>query len=79
MIWAYTQSRPFKAELKGYSEKIQQIVDGLPAQVNAPQVDLKELQQSLVNSGTIFSVYDNYISRLEEKENTIKTNLKNYD
>jgi hypothetical protein len=79
VIWAYTQSRPFKAELKGYSEKIQQIVDRLPAQVNAPKVDLKELQQSLVNSLTIFSVYANYISRLEEKENTIKTNLKNYD
>jgi hypothetical protein len=79
VIWAYTQSRQFKAELKGYPEKIQQIVDRLPAQVSAPKVDLKELQQSLVNSGTIFSVYDNYIRRLEEKENTIKTNLKNYD
>jgi len=78
VIWAYTQSR-LKAELKGYSEKIQQIVDRLPAQVNAPKVDLNELQQSLVNSRTIFSVYANYISRLEEKENTIKTNLKNYD
>jgi len=79
VIWAYTQSRPLKAELKGYPEKIQQIVDRLPAQVNAPKIDLKELQQSLVNSRTIFSVYANYISRLEEKENTIKTNLKNYD
>ncbi len=79
VIWAYTQSRQFKAELKGYPEKIQQIVDRLPAQVNAPKVDLNELQQSLVNSRTIFSVYANYISRLEEKEITIKTNLKNYD
>jgi len=79
VIWAYTQSRQFKGELKGYSEKIQQIVERLPAQVNAPKIDLKELQQSLVNSRTIFSVYANQISRLEEKENTIKTNLKNYD
>lgn len=79
VIWAYTQSRPFKAELKRSSEKIQQIVDRLPAQVKAPKVDLKQLQQSLVNSRTIFSVYANYISRLAEKENTIKTNLKNYD
>ena len=78
VIWAYTQSR-LKAELKGYSEKIQQIVDRLPAQVNAPKIDLNELQQSLVNSRTIFSVYANQISRLEEKENTIKTNIKNYD
>ena len=78
VIWAYTQSHQFKAELKGYPEKIQQIVDRLPAQVNAPKVDLTELQQDLVNSLTILSVYANYIRRLEEKEITIKTNLKNY-
>jgi hypothetical protein len=47
--------------------------------VNARKVDLKELQQSLVNYLTLFSAYANYISRLEEQENTIKTNLKNYE
>jgi hypothetical protein len=78
VIWAYTQSRQLKADLKDASRTIQDIVQQLPQQVNAPKVDLKELQQSLVNSLTIFSVYANYISRLEEQENTIKTNLKNY-
>ncbi|MEG4391253.1 hypothetical protein [Microcoleus sp. BROC3] len=78
VIWAYTQSRQLKADLKDASRNIQDIVNKLPEQVNAPKVDLKELQQSLVNSLTIFSVYANYISRLEEQENTIKTNLKNY-
>jgi acetolactate synthase small subunit len=78
VIWAYTQSRQLKADLKDAARTIQQIVTQLPNQVNAPKVDLKELQQSLVNSLTIFSVYANYISRLEEQENTIKTNLKNY-
>ncbi|MEG4578431.1 hypothetical protein QUA71_02140 [Microcoleus sp. MON1_C5] len=47
--------------------------------MNTRKVDLKELQQSLVNSLTIFSAYDNYIRRWEEQENTIKTNLKNYE
>ncbi len=79
VIWAYTETRQFKANLKEASEKIQQIVNQLPAQMNSPEVDLKELQQSLVSSLTIFSVYANYISRLEEQENTIKTNLKNYN
>ncbi len=78
VIWAYTQSRQLKADLKDAARTIQQIVTQLPNQVNAPKVDLKELQQSLVDSLTIFSVYANYISRLEEQENTIKTNLKNY-
>ncbi|WP_293143276.1 MULTISPECIES: hypothetical protein [unclassified Microcoleus] len=78
VIWAYTQSRQLKADLKDAARTIQQIVTQLPQQVNAPKVDLKELQQSLVDALTIFSVYANYISRLEEQENTIKTNLKNY-
>jgi len=78
VIWAYTQSRQLKADLKDASRTIQQIVTQLPEQVNARKVDLKELQQSLVNSLTIFSAYDNYIRRWEEQENTIKTNLKNY-
>jgi acetolactate synthase small subunit len=78
VIWAYTQSRKLKTDLKDAARTIQQIVSQLPQQVNAPKVDLKELQQSLVDSLTIFSSYANYISRLEEQENTIKTNLKNY-
>jgi len=79
VIWAYTQSRQLKADLKDASRTIQQIVTQLPEQVNARKVDLKELQQSLVNSLTLFSAYANYISRLEDQENTIKTNLKNYE
>jgi len=79
VIWAYTQSRQLKADLKDASRTIQQIVTQLPKQVNARKVDLKELQQSLVNYLTLFSAYASYISRLEEQENTIKTNLKNYE
>jgi len=79
VIWAYTQSRELKADLKDASRRIQQSVTQLPQQVNAGKVDLKELQQSLVNSLTLFSAYANYLSRLEEQENTIKTNLKNYE
>ena len=78
VIWAYTETRQFKASLKEASEKIQQIVNQLPAQMNSPEVDLKELQRNLVNCLTISSVYGIFISRLEEQENTIKTNLKNY-
>jgi|JFJP01.1.fsa_nt_gi hypothetical protein len=79
VIWAYTQSRQLKADLKDAARTIQDIIKQLQEQVNAPKVDLKKLQQSLVNSLTIFSSYANCISRLEQQENTIKTNLKNYN
>jgi hypothetical protein len=78
VIWAYTQSRQLKTDLKDAARTIQNIVKELPEQVNGPKVDLKELQKNLVSSLTIFSAYANYISRLEEQENTIKTNLENY-
>ncbi|MCC3606053.1 MAG: hypothetical protein JGK24_23185 [Microcoleus sp. PH2017_29_MFU_D_A] len=79
VIWAYQQSRQLKSDLKDASRKIQEIVSQLPEQVNAAKVDLKQLQQNLVYCLTIFSIYANYISRLEEQENTIKTNLNNYN
>ena len=78
VIWAYTKSRPLKADLEDAARTIQDIVQQLPEQVNAPKVDLKKLQQTLVKSLTIFSEYANYLSRIELQENTIKINLKNY-
>jgi multidrug efflux pump subunit AcrB len=64
--------------MKQASQSIQKIVSKLPEQVNAPKIDLKELQQNLVDTLTILSTYANYISRLEEQQNTIKSNLTNY-
>ena len=78
VIWAYTQSRELKVSLKDSSGKIQQFVNRLLAQVNAPKVDLKELQKNLVDFLTISSAYASNISGLEQQENTIKTNLRNY-
>jgi hypothetical protein len=79
VIWAYTQSRPLKASLKDCSGEIQQLVNQLIARVNAPKVDLKELQKKLVDFLTISSAYASYIIALQQQENIIKTNLENYD
>jgi hypothetical protein len=79
VIWAYTQSRSLKASLKDSSGKIQQLVNQLIARVNAPKVDLKELQKDLVNFLTISSAYASNSIALEQKENIIKTNLQDYN
>jgi len=79
VIWAYTQSRPLKASLKDSSGEIQQFVNQLIAGLNVPQVDLKNLQKKLVNFLKISSAYASNIIALEQHENTIKTNLENYD
>jgi hypothetical protein len=79
VIWAYTQSRPLKASLKDCSGEIQQLVNQLIARVNAPKVNLKELQKDLVDFLTISSAYASYIIALQQQENIIKTNLENYD
>jgi hypothetical protein len=78
VIWAYTQSRQLKADLKDASRTIQAIVKELSEQGNAAKVDLKYLQEILVDSWKILSAYPNYLSGLQEQENTIKINLKNY-
>ncbi|MCC3409546.1 MAG: hypothetical protein JGK17_29140 [Microcoleus sp. PH2017_10_PVI_O_A] len=79
VIWAYQQSCQLKSDLKDASRKIQEIVSQLPEQVNAAQVDLKQLQENLVNCLTFFLICANYISRLEEQENRIQTNLNKYN
>ncbi|MCC3435913.1 MAG: hypothetical protein EAZ39_28895 [Oscillatoriales cyanobacterium] len=78
VIWAYTQSRQLKSDLKDASRTIQQIFQQLPEQVNVHKIDLKKLQYNLVNCLKILLVYANYISELEEQESTISTNLENY-
>lgn len=79
VIWAYTQSRQFKGRLKDSYGKIKQLVNQLIARLNAPKVDLKELQKDLVKFLTISSAYANNIVEMEQQENTIKTNLQNYN
>jgi len=79
VISAYQQSRQLKSDLKDAFRKIKEIVSQLPEQVNAAKVDLKQLQENLVDCLTIFSAYAHHISELEIQESTIETNLKNYD
>ncbi|MEG3842374.1 hypothetical protein, partial [Microcoleus sp. herbarium14] len=78
VIWAYTQSRQLKSDLKDASRTIQKIFQQLPEQVNVSTIDLKKLQYNLVDCLKILFVYANYISELEEQESTISTNLENY-
>lgn len=79
MIWAYTQSREVKGRLKDSFGKIKQLVNQLIERVNSPKVDLKELQKDLVIFLTVSSGYANNIIEMEQQENTIKTNLQNYN
>ncbi|MCT7992718.1 hypothetical protein [Laspinema olomoucense] len=78
IIWAYTQSRQLKVQMKQASQEIQAIINGLPQQVKSTRLDLKEMQITLQKCLTIFSGYASHISELEEQQQTIATNLHNY-
>lgn len=78
IIWAYTQSRQLKVQMKQASQEIQAIINGLPQQVKSKRLDLKEMQITLQKCLTIFSGYASRISELEEQQQTIATNLHNY-
>lgn len=78
IIWAYQQSRKLKSDMKQAAQIIHRIVRDLPQQVTADSLNLKLLQQYLTDTLTILSTYATYLSRLEEQQHTINSNLKNY-
>jgi hypothetical protein len=78
IIWAYQQSRPLKSDMKLAAQEIHRIVSDLPQQVTADSLNLKLLQNYLADTLTILSTYATYLTRLEEKQHTINSNLKNY-
>lgn len=78
IIWAYQQSRKLKSDMKQAAQVIHRIVSDLPQQVTADSLNLKLLQNYLADTLTILSTYANYLSRLEEQQHTINSNLKNY-
>ncbi|AFY79875.1 hypothetical protein [Oscillatoria acuminata] len=78
IIWAYQQSRQLKSDMKQAAQVIHRIVSDLPQQVTADSLNLKLLQKYLADTLTILSTYATYLSRLEEQQHTINSNLKNY-
>jgi hypothetical protein len=78
IIWAYQQSRKLKSDMKQAAQVIHRIVSDLPQQVTADSLNLKLLQNYLSDTLTILSTYATYLSRLEEQQHTINSNLKNY-
>ncbi len=78
IIWAYQQSRKLKFDMKQAAQVIHRIVNDLPQQVTADSLNLKLLQNYLADTLTILSTYATYLSRLEEQQHTINSNLKNY-
>ena len=83
IIWAYQNSRHYKANLKEAAKEVQKRVKDLPNKIDDsvnPQknVDLGLLQRELAHTLNLMSGYAETLSYLEEQKNTIEANFKNY-
>ena len=83
IIWAYQNSRHYKANLKEAAKEVQKRVKDLPNKIDIsvnPQknADLGLLQQELAHTLNLMSGYAETLSYLEEQKNTIEANFKNY-
>jgi hypothetical protein len=83
IIWAYQNSRHYKANLKEAAKEVQKRVKDLPNKIDDsvnPQTDadLGLLQRELAHTLNLMSGYAETLSYLEEQKNTIETNFKNY-
>lgn len=78
IIWSYYQSRQLKAQLKQVSPHLQTSIVHLPKQVQENQINLTNLQQNLADNLTIYSIYADFLSKIEDQEHTLKYNLINY-
>ncbi|MGB3615340.1 MAG: hypothetical protein WBA10_16220, partial [Elainellaceae cyanobacterium] len=79
ILWVYEQSRQLKIELKERSRTIQKIVDSLSSYVNAPVLDLKQLQVDLSIALKASHYYETSLSYFQEQISTIKINTDNYN
>jgi hypothetical protein len=83
IIWAYQNSRHYKAKLKEAAKEVQKRVEDLPNKVDnfvdpKKETDLGLLQRELAHTLNLMSSYAETLSDLEEQKNTIEANFKNY-
>lgn len=79
ILWAYSQSRQFKDNLKQDSKLVQEIVSTISAQVNTLKPDLNKLQESLVINSKIILSHTKNLSYLDDQRRNIKINIANYE
>lgn len=77
IIWAYHQSRELKSKIKRSAQLIQTIVKNLQ-ETTDKKIDIKKLQKSQQSILTILASYDNLFAGFQVHQQTINSNLNNY-
>jgi len=79
ILWAYTQSRSLKENLKQASQLVQAIVSDLNTLSRSPENRIDGLQKVLAETPEILLKYTNNLSYLDDQRRTIKINIGNYN
>ncbi len=79
ILWAYTQSRSLKENLKQAAKLVQATVGNLNMLSRSPRNQIDGLQKVLTETPEILLKYTNNLSYLDDQRRTIKINVSNYN
>ena len=79
ILWAYTQSRSLKENLKQAAKLVQATVSNLNTLSHSPRNNIDGLQKILAETPEILLKYTNNLSYLDDQRRTIKINISNYN
>ncbi|BAY49354.1 hypothetical protein SAMD00079811_69830 [Scytonema sp. HK-05] len=79
ILWAYSQSRSLKKNLKQAAELVQDTVRKLNDSTNSPGNNINQLQEILAKTPEILLKYTNNLSYLDDQRRTLKINIGNYN
>jgi hypothetical protein len=79
ILWAYSQSRILKANLKQGAKLVNKTVNNLNNSLKQESIPIKQIQKTLVETPGLLLAYTNNLSFLDDQRRTIKINLGNYN
>jgi chromosome segregation ATPase len=78
ILWAYSQSRTLKANLKQADKLAQDIVRDLNEKAQNARINLDKLQKELQSTADVILRYTNNLTYLDDQRRTIDVNISNY-
>lgn len=78
ILWAYSQSRTLKANLKQADKLAQDIVRDLNKKAQNARINLDKLQKKLQSTADVILRYTNNLTYLDDQRRTIDVNISNY-
>ena len=78
IIWAYSESRKLKGNLKQADKRSQSIIENLNTSLQSPGIQINKLENFLKDTPDILLRYNKNLTDLDDQRRTINVNIGNY-